>query len=217
MKITDMSTQVNNTDRVNIFVDGKYELSLSVAQVVDSGIRIGTTLERADLVRLKDDSEFGKLYQRALEYCLLRPRSDRELSEYLYKKTLTRPVKSRHTNTIQMRSGVEPSITKRVHQTLVEKGHVNDEVFAEFWIRNRFMKKGISERKLRAELASKGVDRTIVDEIMKDSERSDEKELEKMIVKKRHRYNDDGKLMQYLARQGFRYDDIKAALEQQQN
>jgi SOS response regulatory protein OraA/RecX len=101
--------------------------------------------------------------------------------------------------------------TKRVLGQLIDKGYVDDKGFTEYWVRNRFMKKGISGRKLRSELASKGVDKAIVEEVLQDSGRNDTEEIMKIIEKKRSRY-DDQKLMQYLARQGFSYDDIKAAL-----
>jgi regulatory protein len=89
---------------------------------------------------------------------------------------------------------------------------VNDEKFAAFWIENRNVGKGISKRKLQAELQLKGVDRQIVDRLLEESARNDESELEKIIAKKRSRYDDDQKFMAYLARQGFSYDDIKSAL-----
>jgi regulatory protein len=76
------------------------------------------------------------------------------------------------------------------------------------------MQKGTSMRKLRAELQAKGVSPSLIDAALADSERADETELQKVIAKKRARYPDTMKLMQYLARQGFRYDDIKAALNE---
>ncbi|RKV91262.1 MAG: hypothetical protein D8G53_15760, partial [Candidatus Saccharimonas sp.] len=43
--------------------------------------------------------------------------------------------------------------------------------------------------------------------------RSDDEELRKIIAKKRYKYaGDEQKFMAYLARQGFSYDDIKSAL-----
>jgi regulatory protein len=40
-------------------------------------------------------------------------------------------------------------------------------------------------------------------------------ELQKIIAKKRSRYDDEQKFMAYLARQGFSYDDIKEALREE--
>jgi SOS response regulatory protein OraA/RecX len=75
------------------------------------------------------------------------------------------------------------------------------------------LKKGASRRKLEAELRAKGVDLQIIEKHLADSVRTDEDELQKVIAKKAGRYSDPQKLMQYLARQGFSYDDIKTALQ----
>ena len=211
MKVTNIGAQVRNPDRINVSIDGSYKFSLTLSQVVDLGVKVGLELDEETLAQLEAESMFGKLYQRALEYCLVRPRSEREMKDYLYKKTLTKPVKNKKTGETYLREGVNSSVTNRVLAQLIEKGYVQDRDFAEYWVRNRFMKKGVSRRKLQAELMAKGVDRSIVDDVLQESDRTDNNEIIKIIEKKRNRY-DDRKLMQYLARQGFSYDDIKSAL-----
>ena len=104
-------------------------------------------------------------------------------------------------------------MTERVFNRLLEKGYIDDEKFAAFWIENRNLRKGSSKRKLSAELSAKGVDRTIIEKYLIETERDDVTELQKIIDKKRPRYDDEQKFMSYLARQGFSYDDIKAALQ----
>ena len=42
--ITELRQGVKNPNRVNVFVDGKYALSLDVAQVVDMGVKVGQTV-----------------------------------------------------------------------------------------------------------------------------------------------------------------------------
>jgi len=103
-------------------------------------------------------------------------------------------------------------VTTRVFERLAEKGYIDDEKFARYWVENRSMTKGASRRKLVAELRTKGIESSVVERLWGDSERNDEDELQKVIAKKRNRYPDDQKFMQYLARQGFSYDDIKQAL-----
>lgn len=213
MKITSLSAQVHNPDRVNVSIDGTYRLSLTVSQIIDFGIKVGSELDDHVLKTLELESEFGKLYQRSLEYALVRPRSEREMRDYLYKKTRQQPVRNQKTGEVRMRDGVSVHVTDKVFMALREKGYISDEKFADFWVRYRFVKKGVSERKLRAELMAKGVSSVIIDEVLQASDRDDNSELRKMIEKKRHRYSDETKLMQYLARQGFRYDDIKEALK----
>lgn len=212
MKITGLSTQVRNTDRVNVSIDGKYRFSLDILQVTELGLKVGQELDEVRLAALEEEGRFGKLYAQALEYCLTRPRSVREMRDYLYRKTLSTKYKSRRTGEIKERAGYTLDLTERVLSRLIEKGYVDDHKFATWWIDNRNFTKGSSLRKLRSELASKGVSSQITEMALMQSERSDSEELEKVIAKKRRRYPDDQKLMQYLARQGFSYDDIKSAL-----
>lgn len=213
MKITGISAQQKDKNRVNVMVDGKYRFSLDIFQVADLGIRVGKDYTDTELTELETESQYGKLYARSLEYCLMRPHSAREVRDYLYRKTRSTKVRNRTTGEIKDRPGVSQVLTERVFDRLVEKGYIDDEKFTRFWVENRNMTKGTSKRKLQSELQSKGVDRTIIERLLADSDRTDTSELEKVIEKKRKRYPDNQKFMQYLARQGFSYDDIKTALE----
>ena len=212
MKITGLSTQIRNPDRVNVSIDGKYRFSLDISQVSDLGVKVGRELSDTELEELEQESKFGKLYARTLEYSLMRPRSVREVRDYLYKKTLTTKYKSKRTGEIKERDGYAPSLTERVLTRLTEKNYVNDQNFARWWVENRYQRKGSSLRKLRSELQAKGVDKAIIDATLEESDRTDDDEIQKIIAKKRARYADDDKLKAYLARQGFSYDDISSAL-----
>lgn len=208
MKITAITVQAKNKNRVNVMVDGKYRFSLDIAQYADLGVRIGKDYTEEELVSLETESNYGKVYARALEYCLMRPHSAKEVRDYLYRKT-----RDTRTKTGDMKPGVSADITGRVFDRLVEKKYVDDEKFAQHWIDNRNLTKGASQRKLTAELRSKGVSSEIIERLLQETDRSDTDELQKIIAKKRARYPDNQKFIQYLARQGFSYDDIKQALE----
>lgn len=207
MKITALKIQVRDKDRVNVFVDGKYSFSLDITQVAELGIKTGAEYSAAQLEELENESQFGKLYTRSLEYALTRPRSQREMRDYLYRKT-----RDTRTKIGTIKKGVSKELTERVFNRLSEKNYINDEKFAQFWVENRNLRKGSSIRKLQAELQAKGVDRSIIDQTLEGSERSDTDELKKIITKKARRYDDEQKFMAYLMRQGFRYDDVKEAL-----
>ena len=212
MKITSISAQVRDKNRVNISIDGKYRFSLDFTQLIDLNIKVGNEYTEQQLEDLENESQFGKLYMRALEYSLMRPHSKYELSQYLYRKT-----RDTLTKTGSIRKGVSKVLTERVFDRIIEKGYVNDESFTRYWIENRQLRKGISRRKLQAELASKGVDRSIVESLLAETDRSDDDEIVKIIEKKAAKYNDDQKLTTYLARQGFGYDDIKQAISDYRN
>ena len=213
MKITDISLQAKNPDRVNVSVDGTYRFSLDMFQVGELGVKLGKEYTDDELRALETESQFGKLYGRALEYCMLRPHSVREVRDYLYRKTLTTKFRTKK-GEVRERDGYSPALTTRVLEKLQHKGYVDDEKFARWWVENRNQTKGTSLRKLSAELRAKGVNGEIIDEVVASSERNDGNELAKIIAKKRAKYPDEQKLIAYLARQGFRYDDIQAALNE---
>lgn len=210
--ITLLSPQVRDPERVNVYVDGKYAFSLDISQVVDFGIKPGQILSSEKLAGLKQESEFGKLYTRTLEYALIRPHSAREIGDYLYRKTLTRQYKNRKTGKISDQPGIAKTVADRVFAKLQERGYIDDRKFASWWVENRCQSKGVSMRKLRSELAAKGVASVIIEDVIAKSPRNDNDELAKVIAKKRRRYPDERKLIQYLVRQGFDYNDIKSAL-----
>lgn len=214
MKITDISVQARNTDRVNVSVDGKYRFSLDILQVTELGIKIGREYTEEELARLEDESQFGKLYARALEYTMMRPHSAREVRDYLWRKTRTTKVKVRDTNELRDKPGVSQANADRVYERLVQRGYINDESFARYWVENRQATKGISSRKLIAELRAKGVEQSVIDVAMHNSPREEKREIQKILMKRRHKYDDEQKLIAYLARQGFSYDTIREALDE---
>lgn len=212
MVITDISIQARNPDRVNVSVDGKYRFSLDILQVTELGIKIGKEYSEEELNELEGESQFGKLYARTLEYTLMRPHSAKEVRDYLWRKTRITRVRVRDSNETRERPGVSQAIADRVYERLVKRGHINDENFARFWVENRQARKGISQRKLIAELRAKGVESSIIDSAMQNSPREEKSEIQKVLEKKRHRYDDEQKLIAYLMRQGFSYDAIRDAL-----
>lgn len=189
LKITDMKQGVRNENRVNVYVNGKYSFSLDVAQVVDLGVKVGLEITEERLVELKKASEFGKVYQRALEWVLVRPRSTREVRDYLRRRS--------------------SEFIESIFNRLSERGYIDDRKFAEYYVENRFVKKGISQKRLRMELVKKGVPREIIDEVLEESDREDTEEIMKVIAKKRAKY-DDEKLIMYLVRQGFSFELAKS-------
>ena len=225
--ITELRQGVKNPNRVNVFVDGKYALSLDVAQVVDMGVKVGQTVTADELAEMKKASEYGKLYQRTLEWVLTRPHSVRETRDYLVRK-----LKISSSDTLRsrpsLRGSLAPSLlvsrerssedifelSEMIIERLSQRGYLDDKRFAEWYVENRFVKKGISQKRLKMELMKKGVARDVIDEVIDG--RDDEEELRKMIDKKRAKYTPE-KLIAYLVRQGFPYDLVRKLVDEIEN
>ncbi len=217
--VTELKQGVKNPNRVNVFVNGKFAFSLDVAQVVDYKLKVGVRLSADKYAELKNASEFGKLYQRTLEWVLMRPRAVREVRDYLRRK-LKNTLRGPSATNEERASEVPPVTTGRdervreeyfefsegIIQRLISKGYLDDRKYAEWYVENRFVKKGVSQKKLRVELMKKGITRDIIDEVL--GGRNDEEEIDKIIAKKRDKYTDE-KLIQYLCRQGFPYELVK--------
>ena len=215
LKITDIRQGVKNPNRANIFINDKYAFSLDISQVVDFKLKVGLEVSEEELAEYKKASEFGKLYQRTLEWVLVRPRSVRETKDYLYRKLKTSSsdsfLRARRYGAQSLKSlpvGCERSsediseFSQTILNRLIEKGYIDDAKFARYYVENRFVKKGISRKRLKMELMKKGISKEIIDEVV--DARDDEEEILKIIAKKRTKYDDD-KLIQYLCRQGFSY------------
>lgn len=91
-KVTDLRVGVRDENRVNVFLDGHFAFSLTIEQVADFKLKRGTILTEDEISRIQKASDFGKLFQRSLEYALSRPHSEREIRDYLKRKKMKREV-----------------------------------------------------------------------------------------------------------------------------
>lgn len=199
MRITAIKAQIKNTERVSVYLDGKYSFSLTQSQLLEHKLHSGMELSEADLEKLQKASDYGKLLERVLNYVMIRPRSIREVRDYLWRKK------------------ADPDIGESIIQRLEVRGYLGDAAFAKSWVRSRQLTKPISKRRLQAELIQKGVASELIEQAISGNNEYDELEaLREIITKKRKqsRYQDEQKLMQYLARQGFSYDVIKSTLSE---
>lgn len=198
MKITAIKQQVKRADRYSVFLDEKYAFSLREAELLKLGLHSGQEISEEQLDEYQSESEFGKWYDRTLNLLSFRLRSEWELRDYLRRKECPQ------------------SVTEKILNKLSINGYVDDEQFAKRWVENRRLMKATSRRKLSQELQQKRIPRDIIDAALAgDKETTNEREvLRELVEKKRHRYPDRMKLMQYLARQGFSYDDIKGVLSE---
>lgn len=197
MKITAIKQQVKRADRYSIYGDSKYLFSFSEGELLASGLRIGQELDQESLDVLRDKAIIDKAYDRTINLVSRRPRSEWELRDYLKRK--------------EYESGVQDEVINRLR----ERGYVDDADFARRWVENRRLLKSTSKRRLSQELRQKRIADDIIKEVLENDETDELEVLKELVEKKRKqtKYQDNLKLMQYLARQGFSYDLIKEAIK----
>ena len=196
MKITAIKAQVKREGRYSIFVDDKYAFSLSAEGLLDAHLVTGQELSQVDVTDYKRLSQEDKAYNLALAYVARRMRSEGELHDYFRRKQYA------------------PELAEQLLAKLRRLRFVDDAEFARRWVENRRRLKATSTKKLRLELREKKVNSEVIQTVLAEDETDEHQLLRDLVEKKRRisRYQDDQKLMMYLARQGFTYDDIKAAL-----
>lgn len=199
MTITGIKSQVKNPERVSIYIDGAYYFSLTKNQLLDSKLRLNQEITEAEIADFKNLSDYGKLLEKTLNYLAIRPRSRRELVDYFWRKK------------------IDDSQKTKILDFLESKNYINDAEFAKAWVRSRQLTKLVSKKRLILELRQKGVADDCAQIALAEYKHDDTGVLRDLIAKKRTqtRYKDPQKLMQYLARQGFSYDDIKFAMSQE--
>jgi regulatory protein len=198
MKITKIARQVKRADRYSIYLDGKYSFSLGEGELLKLGLHSGQELTEEELASFRDESDYGKWFDKTLNLLSYRMRSEWELRDYLKRKK------------------APEEFVEKILNKLSINGYVNDEQFAKRWVENRRLLKATSRRKLMMELKQKRVPTDIIDRVLADDrDQVNERDLlRELVEKKRARYPDKLKFMQYLARQGYNYDDIKSALSE---
>jgi regulatory protein len=197
MKITAIKAQVKRAARYSVFVDEAYSFSLSEDTLLDQRLVVGQELDASAIANLHQLSDDDKMYNRAINYLAIRVRSQWEMEQYLTRKESSQPL-------------IESIVSK-----LTKLNLLNDATFAEAFVRDRQMVRPTSTRMLLVELRKRHIASDIISSVLSTLEVDDRKSIHEVIMKKRRqsKYVDTTKLMQYLARQGYQYGAIKAALQ----
>lgn len=150
MVITKIERQKRNRSRFSIFVDEQYAFSVGEETyarfVLHSGQELSLT-ERHEIENAELESSVKKT---ALRYRSYRPRSTKEVHEYLTKK------------------GYDPPNIERAVSYLKDNNLLNDEEFARMLCRDRLALKPVGKTAMKQLLLKKGIDRSLVDEVLQE-------------------------------------------------
>jgi regulatory protein len=155
--------------------------------------------------------DFEKFYKASVRFLSFRPRSEKEMRDYLKRKTEN------------LKPKIDEDITERIIQSLKRDKFLNDEEFARMWIRERTLIKPKAIRVIKMELKQKGISKELIDSLFENSDdfpidldlavKLTEKKL-RTIHDQTDKYKVKEKLGRYLASKGFDWDTIKAAIDQ---
>lgn len=196
--ITSIKPQ-KNKKRVNIHLDGKFGFGLDLENFVKLKLSVGKRLSDEAIKRIVEKSEYQKILNNLLRFATLRPRSEKEIKDWFYKKK------------------VPETLQDKLKSRLKKLDLLNDEKFSKWWIGQRLSFKYKSKRELEYELRQKGIEKKLVDQVISDQVNQEleinnaKKLLEKNSFrwKKYSGFEKNNKQKQYLARKGFGWDVIR--------
>ncbi|MCF7834923.1 RecX family transcriptional regulator [Candidatus Gracilibacteria bacterium] len=138
-------------------------------------------------------------FQLALKYISRYPKTEKELSIYLFKKGF-------------LNTDVVQTIKK-----LKEIGYVDDSKFVQSYINSELSKKGKPIILIKQKLIQKGVDKNTIDKLMQDNSEDIKDGIYKKIQKEIQTYKKKGidgfDIIQKLMRKGYKLDDIKSVIQ----
>ncbi len=146
--ITRLEVQKRNKERVNVYLDDQFAFGLAL--LLAAPLRKGQRLTDDDIAELRRQDGVEKAYERTLNYLSFRPRSEREIRQYLRRKE------------------VAQDVIEHIVERLGRVGLINDEAFAEAWVRSRQATQPRGARALRQELRQKGIETAVVESAVAD-------------------------------------------------
>ncbi|MGD0114680.1 MAG: RecX family transcriptional regulator [Dehalococcoidia bacterium] len=185
--------------RVNVFVDGRFALSLGRSFAQEKELHADMAIDEAGLQELRAEDERRTAYDAAIHLLSYRPRSEREMRQRL------------------RRLNVSPEAIDETVARLLASHYLDDAAFAEFWRESRANLSPRSQRLVRSELLYKGVDAdtaTTAVDVLDDDESAYRAASKRLKALAGADYDDfRRRLGGFLMRRGFGYETVRRALE----
>lgn len=188
--------------RVNVFVDGSFSFSLE--KELAARLWVGQPIEQLRTADLLREDEQARAMDAALVYFTQRPRSERELRDFLGRRE------------------TPPEVTESVVSRLGELDLVDDAAFARYWVENRQQHRPRGGRLLKLELRRKGIADELATEAVQASAEQEEPvaaayragQRKAQALSKLEPREFQNRLGQYLQRRGFDYEAVRTAVRQ---
>lgn len=195
-----LTHQLGRGTKVHLLLDDEYQITTSTTFWAEHYLPDGHGDQRGRLAALgAADQRAAKALNKAVELLSHRDHSAKELRDKL------------------LRTADSDAADKAVAQML-DAGYLDDEKYARRLVRHLIEDKKCSAYHARQECQKRGIDREIIDRALAEQAPDNVQTAKDLILRKYSRklQQEDGrqKVMAALARRGFGYHDIQAALEQ---
>ena len=192
--------KIGRGDRYSLYLNGSYVCALEAETLAKRKLKTGDELSAEELEQLRLESGDLASFDRALTYLEKGMKTEKGIRDYLLSK-----------------SYLEESVDNAVEK-LKEYGYINDEAYAESYIKTYSSSKGA--KRIKYDLISKGVDKSLIDEkldqllLEEDELETCEKICKKYLKGKVFDQKTKQKLFAHLTGKGFGVDIILKVIRQ---
>lgn len=197
MLITEVKTQKKNTNRVSVYIDGKFAFGMTQVDALYYHIKEGEEISNERYKQIVEELIYAKARDKAIKLLGYSAKTEKELLQKLEEE-------------------YNSEICNTVVEMLKKYGYINDDAYANAYINDSFRFKGWGSNRIKFELKKKGVDENKIAEAMENADLNEEEKACE-ILKKRLKgcttpdYKERAKHTRYLASRGFDYEVIKTA------
>lgn len=186
-----------NKNRFNVFLDGKYLFSLDSEALIKEKLKVGQQITPEKIQELIRENELQTNLDRAFNFLSYRPRSRKEILDFLRKKDLGEKTQ------------------QLIIQKLEDLKMIDDLKFCQWWLEQRetFQPKG--KRLLVLELKRKGIPQETINQALTDQGEENELELAQKLLEKKKRqlaglsgWDLKKKASELLLRRGFSWETV---------
>ncbi len=194
--ITQISLQKNNSDRCNLFIDGKFVSGLSVETVMLNRLKVGMEIDENSLNQLIEESEKKSALTKATDYISKYVKTKRQVKEYLLKK------------------GYTEEIAYFCIDKLKEYGYIDDVDYSKRFINANSKNNG--KKLIEYKLMMKGVKKQDIEDAYFESTVDGRENAKNLAVKylknKEKNLDTKSKTYRYLLGKGFSYEEVSYAI-----
>jgi regulatory protein len=192
--------QQKNKNRVSVYLDNKYGFGIDLDNFVILKLKVGQELTDKEVEKAVKTAEYQKTLDKLLRFAMVRPRSEKEVTDYFRRKK------------------VHESITDKLTEKLRHLELIDDLKFAKWWVDQRQNFKPKTKRILKIELTKKGIVREIINTILDETPIDEAKMAQDLLTRKAYKWKGfpvreaKQKKSIYLAGKGFSWETINRVI-----
>ena len=201
--ITKIEVQKRNKDRSNVYIDNDYAFSLSNELVYKEGLKLNEKIdiERINAIAIEDN--YIKCKTTALRIVEKSYKSEKELVDKLILK------------------GYDNESINKTMDVLKEYNFINDENYVKMYVKDKL--KQVGKKKIKYDLAKKGISDKIIDEEIYNIDSEYEKNTAYNLAIKKYntiakreadRFKLSQKLYRFLLSKGYSYDIVSSVVKE---